>query len=125
MSSVAALLIPVEGPMEDVQIIADSDGSMLACIQALVGGNFQPLNLPTFIEGCERATAMINEDGKALRLPPNMRATDFLVPGSGLMWGDYIAGPMVLAGFDASTGETTDIPAGVYERARLIEREAA
>ena len=54
-----------------------------------------------------------------------MRATDFLVPGEGLMWNDYIAGPMLLCGFDIRTGEHALLPEGVVKRARLIEREAA
>jgi hypothetical protein len=55
-----------------------------------------------------------------------MRATDFMVPGVGLHYGDYIAGPLVLAGFDPETGDNaSEVPDGVERRARLIEREAA
>ena len=48
------------------------------------------------------ATAYVNEEGKFMPREidgkpgpgaPNMRATDFMVPGIGLMPGDYIAGP--------------------------------
>ena len=58
-------------------------------------------------------------------LRPNMRATDFMVPGVGLFPGDYIAGPFLLCGFDVNTGEHGELPAEVIERARLIESEAA
>jgi hypothetical protein len=54
-----------------------------------------------------------------------MRATDVMVPGAGLFWGDYIAGPLLLCGFDARTGEHVDLSEPVIARARLIEREAA
>jgi hypothetical protein len=57
-------------------------------------------------------------------LEPNMRATDFLVPGVGLFPGDYVAGPLLLVGFDPASGEHEDVPEGVEKRLRLIEREA-
>lgn len=73
----------------------------------------------------ERATAYVNEEGKLVGLEPNMRATDFLVPGVGLFWGDYIAGSLVLAGFDVRTGRHRELPESVVRRARLIECEAS
>lgn len=119
-----ALLIPVEGPIEEVELTPNDDGSSLAQLQALVGGYIQALPMPDFIG--DDVTAYINEEGKfSGDTRPNMRATDFMVPGVGLMMGDYIAGPFVLCGFDAERGENTDIPARAVRRARVIEREAA
>lgn len=119
-----ALLIPVEGPIEEIDLNPDDNGSSLAQLQALVGGYIQALPMPDFIG--DNVTAYINEEGKySGDTRPNMRATDFMVPGVGLMMGDYIAGPFVLCGFDAERGENTDIPARAVRRARVIEREAA
>ena len=119
-----ALLIPVEGPLEEIEL-EGGDGN-LDQLQALVGGFIQALPLPGFIEGYLHATAYINEEGKfdTERFKPNMRATDFFVPGRGLMWGDYIAGPCVLAGFIPYSGKHAELPEGVVARARLIESEA-
>jgi Domain of unknown function (DUF3846) len=118
-----ALVIPEAGrPLVEVDF-GDEPG--LAELQALVGGMIEALPLPAFIPGADRATAYINEEGKFdPDCGPNTRATDYLVPGVGLFWGDYIAGPMVLCGFDPVTGTHRDLPEGVIRRARLIEREA-
>lgn len=110
-----ALLIPVEGPLEEVELEEDS----LAQLQKIVGGNFQMLPLPDFI-GAHTSRAVVNEEGHFdPDLKPNRRATDFMVPGVGIQWGDYIAGNFLLIG-----AEGTDVPEKVEARARLIEREA-
>ena len=115
-----ALLIPVEGPLEEVEL----DGT-LAQLQAIVGGMIQALPLPGFIAGADEATAYVNDEGKFLEAcQPNLRATDFMVPGVGLLWGDYIAGPFLLCGFDPRNGEHAELPDPVERRARLIEWEA-
>lgn len=117
----SALLIPVEGPLQHVEL----DGT-LAQLQKLVGGHIEAVPLPGFIRDSDHATAYINEDGKYLdECKPNMRATDFMVPGVGLFPGDYIAGAFLLCGFDPSAGEHIDLPNAVARRARLIESEAA
>ena len=117
------LLIPVDGPLEEIELV-DGDGS-LEQLQGLVGGLIQALPLPRFIDGADTATAYINEEGK---FDPdqrrNGRATDFFVPGEGLLWGDYIVGPLVLAGFIPYSGKHAELPEGVVKRARLIESEA-
>jgi hypothetical protein len=117
------LLIPVEGPLVELELEPGESGARLRQLQELVGGFVQALPLPDFIPGAERATAYINEEGRDV-LPPNMRATDYLVPGVGLWWGDYVSGPMVLAGFDPVRGVHRELPAPVAARARLIEQEA-
>jgi hypothetical protein len=118
MSAVTALMIPVEGPVQSVVL----DGT-LAQLQALVGGHIEALPVPSFIDGRGRATAYVNADGKCL-CPPNMRATDFMVPGVGLFFGDYVAGPMLVCGFNPRTGEHAKMPTSVEKRVRLIEQEA-
>lgn len=118
------LVIPVEGPIE--QHTLPEGGDSLTFLQGLVGGWIEAVPVPSFVTGADEASAYVNEEGKLEGLGPNMRATDFMVPGVGLHWGDYIAGPFVLAGFDPETGENApDVPDGVERRARLIEREAA
>jgi hypothetical protein len=126
--SVVALVIPVAGPLVEVALRREEGvgHSTLAHLQELVGGMIEAVDVPPFVAGGEDATCYLNEEGKLLGLEPNMRATDFLVPGVGLHWNDYVAGPLVLVGFDASTGEhRPSLPPGVVARARLIESEAA
>lgn len=120
-----ALLIPVQGPLEEIDLGAGV-GASLDELQALVKGDVQALPMtPALGDRADRATAYVNEDGKYNpECKPNMRATDFMVPGVGLFWGDYISGPMVLCGFDPRTGENEDVPGEAVARARLIEREA-
>jgi hypothetical protein len=118
------LVIPVEGPVERHTL--EAGGDSLAFLQNLVGGWIEAVGVPSFISGSDKASAYVNEEGKLHGLVPNMRATDFMVPGVGIGWGDYIAGPLVLAGFDPETGDNApEVPDGVERRVRLIEREAA
>jgi hypothetical protein len=115
-----ALYIPEQGPVQEVELVGG-----LTQLQELVGGFIEAVGLPEFIPGSDRATAYVNEEGKFdPDCGPNMRATDFFVPGIGLMMGDYVAGPLVLCGFDPATGEHAELPQPVIDRARLIENEA-
>jgi Domain of unknown function (DUF3846) len=94
-------------------------------MQELVAGLIQALPIPEFIDPSGRSTAYVNEEGKMIGLEPNMRATDFMVPGVGLFWGDFIAGDFLLVGFDPRRGEhTTHLPQSVADRVRLIESES-
>lgn len=120
MTTIEVLVVSPEGPTHVAEIPRES----LDALQALVGGMIEALPLPEFIDPDGKATAYINDSGKGA-LPPNMRATDFLVPGVGLFYGDYIAGTMVLCGFDAETGENESVPERVQRRMTKIEREAA
>ena len=122
MSTVIALVVPVEGPITEIEL--DPDASNLKTLQAAVGGYIEAVAIPSFISCDDQATAYVNEEGKLLGLPVNRRATDFFVPAVGLFWGDYIAGPLVLAGFDPETGEYTALPKTIIHRIRLIEKEA-
>lgn len=117
-----ALVIPVEGPLFEAELVGESH---LGTLQALVGGSIEAVPLPDFIVGGAKATAYVNEEGKYTPgCRPNMRATDFLVPGVGLFMGDFISGPLVLCGFDPDTGEHAELPGAVVARAQLIAREA-
>lgn len=113
-----ALLIPVSGPVQEVQL----DGT-LQQLQQLVGGFVEANPLPQFVDPDDRATCYTHAQGKA-ECEPNMRATDFMVPGVGLFMGDYVAGPFIVCGFNPATGTNEDVPARVEKRVRLIENEA-
>jgi hypothetical protein len=118
-----AILIGIES-MEVVELAPDRDGGpLLRQLQELVGGLIEALPIPDFVTDADRATAYVNEEGKMVGLPVNWAATDFMVPGVGLAFGDVIAGPMLLAGFDPRTGTHRDLPPGVAKRARLIASE--
>lgn len=114
-----ALLIPVEGPLVEIETL---DGG-LSQLQGLVNGNIEAVPMTPVVADENDSTVYVNEEGKFTE-QPNMRATDFMVPGVGIFAGDYIAGPMVLAGFDPNTGEHAELPQSVIDRARLIEEEA-
>jgi uncharacterized protein DUF3846 len=122
MLTLKALVIPAEGPLFEIEIAAEGN---LKQFQDLVGGYIEAVPLPGFIRDSYHATAYVNEEGKYLpTCAPNMRATDFMVPGVGLMPGDYIAGTFVLCGFDPNRGEHRELPNAIVRRARKIEREA-
>ena len=112
------LLIPESGPLEEVEVTG------LETKQALVGGYIEVVNLPSHVDGSDRASGYVNEESKFIEAHGiNRRATDFMI--GGLRFGDYIAGPFLLCGFDAAKGEDGPLPEGVVTRARLIEREAS
>jgi hypothetical protein len=127
---VLALVIPVKGPIVEIEVGA-RNGADLDVLQAAVGGNIEALPLPDFIRGADNATCYIHEEAKFVHVDDdgrplfNGRATDFLVPGVGLFWGDYIAGPMVVCGFNPRLGVHAELPTTVADRVRLIESEAA
>jgi hypothetical protein len=125
MPKYTALVIPVEGPLYELELGRPGGGD-LEVLQEAVGGRIQAIPLPEFIRSADMATAYMNEEGKFdPDCKPNMRATDYLVPGVGLFFGDYIAGAMVLAGFNPNTGTHAALPQPVIDRARLIEKEAS
>jgi hypothetical protein len=88
------LLIPAEGPLQEITLGLDSSTgehvSTLDHLQTLVGGCIEAVPLPDFIPGADRVIAYVNEEGKFdPACQPNMRATDFMVPGVGLFFGTY------------------------------------
>lgn len=118
-----ALLIPVEGPVEEIIL----DGTLEQLQEAVGGGHIEAVPIPRFVDRSGNSTAYVNEEGKFRSdLKPNLRATDFMVPGMGIYMGDYIAGPMLICGFSIQTGEhDRPLHQSVVDRVRLIEREAA
>lgn len=123
------LIIPADKskPLQTQELQVDvGDRSELQQLQDLVGGWIESIpERPQLTEGVSGWTGYVNEEGKYLHgCVPNLRATDFMVPGVGLFPGDYIAGEFVLIGFDYTTGEHQDVPDAVVRRAELIAEEA-
>lgn len=118
-----ALIIPAD-QTEPIYEVALDGG--LDQLQTLVGGFIESLPLPEFIDPDGTVTAYVNEEGKFdPACEPNMRATDFMVPGIGLFAGDYIAGTFVLAGFDPETGDDAgQVPDKAFRLVQKIAREA-
>jgi hypothetical protein len=101
----------------------------LEALQEIVHGNIEAVPMTPAISdphARSASTGYVNEEGKYHPdCKPNMRATDFMVPGVGLFMGDHVAGPMVIVGFNPSDGNhTAEVPKAVVERVRLIESEA-
>lgn len=120
-----ALVIPAD-KAEPVHELDVPEEDALSVLQKQVGGMIQAVPLPNFIGDGHKATAYINEEGKFdADCPPNMRATDFFVPGVGLFAGDYIAGNCVIVGFNPADGKHRDVPPLTERRIRLIEEEAS
>lgn len=119
--TLTALVIPVDGPVYEIQIDPAGD---LTTLQAVVDGYIEALRIPHFVKDADLATAYVNDEAHIRATAANMRATDFMVPGIGLHFGDYIAGPMILAGFNPATGNHADLPPAVIDRVKLIEDEA-
>ena len=92
-------------------------GSALELLQGAVGGMIEALPLPGF----DKVTTYVNEEGKYTCLDDegnvevNHRATALMKPGTGLFPGDFIAGPMVICGFEPRTGEHTDLADALYD----------
>lgn len=81
-------------------------GEDLPSLQAEVGGQLEAIQIPD-----ERSplplTALINEDGKGMALPPNATATRLIYPL--LLPGDYIVGTMLIVGSD-NEGNFVSLP---------------
>jgi hypothetical protein len=116
-AALIALVVPVEGPLVEVEL----DGT-LEQLQGLVGGRIEAIQIPEAIDPTGRSTGYLNEEGKNEGLPFNGRGTDFMLPG--LFFGDFVAGTLVLCGFNPRRGVHAELPQTVVDRARLIESEA-
>lgn len=101
----AIILNPGEAP-----IFEDKDWS-LDDLQAVVGGWIE--SLPTdrddiSVYGNDEAKYR-GEDGGPM--PRNQIATEWI--GHMLFPGDYIAGPVIVLGFDPETGENAELPSDI------------
>lgn len=85
-------------------------------LQKRVGGYIQfiPVDRPDVALYC-------NEEGKIHGLAPNPRATAAF--RRYLSEGDYLAGPVVVAGQDPDTGDLIDLPEDVQKTFRFIVEE--
>lgn len=112
--TVDAILIPIEGKIEMVQL--DAARSCLPALQALVKGDIE--SVP--VMGRQNLALMINDNGKPYGeyegLPRNERATRLCRDEIGPE--DWIAGPAVIVQLD-EMGETTSVPFDL-----LMEAEA-
>ena len=107
------IVIPVDG-----EPVEERDLSTLEDFQAAVGGYFQCVGYP----GRRDVFCYMNEDGKHLRLPLNRRATALL--RGHMLPGDFVAGTMVLVGYDGRESEC-DLPTDITVETVDITREGA
>ena len=111
-----AILIPTDQRPRTIEI---EDG--YEALQSQVGGMIQALPVPERSD----ATVYINENGKFECVDENGRiivnpvATMYMKPV--LFPSDFIAGPMLLCGFDPSTGENLDVPNELCQTFGLTE----
>lgn len=102
------IVIPVT---DDAYIFPLPEKDALDVLQKQVGGNIEALPFP----GRNDVTCYVNEEGKY---------TQQLNPGATLLMrdvlfdNDYIAGPLVICGFDPVTGEHTELPPEILEAMR-------
>lgn len=96
-----------------------TEGATLANMQAIVGGNVDCFDIAHPVTG-SIATVWFHDDGKMIDLPRNYLAGFIAQAGGwqGPAWGDWIAGPVVVTGFDPKSGVTTTLP---EEWGRLID----
>jgi hypothetical protein len=109
MTTVRAILIPADSaePISEVQLVVKPGSDTLDSLQRLVGGLIAVVRYPDR----DDVTTYVNDEGKfdPEAHPSNRRATRLL---ESVLWAeDWIAGALVIAGFDPSTGETIDLPA--------------
>lgn len=98
--------------------LPDSPSDQLESIRRLTGGGkLHMYAIPKQLVGGKNTVAYVNADGRyTYRGTVNYRATLFMSPGLGLVSGDYIAGPMVVIGYDPRTAKHVDAPKSVVER---------
>jgi hypothetical protein len=112
--SIAALVVPadIDTPMRRIGV------SGLADLQAAVGGNIEALPY----HGDDAVTAYGDEEAKLVDEPEmNARATRLLGPG--LFAGDFIAGDIVVCGWDHEAGENLDCPQAFEEIIEQAHRD--
>lgn len=109
-----ALLIPANPAtaIGEVDVDASSDATMLAGLQALVGGWVQMVAHPFR----DDVIAWVNEEGRLVGLPANIRATAAVSPGLRRPISHFLVGDCVLTGYDQARGATWPLPDDVTAR---------
>ena len=101
-NGVSAVVLRADGTTEQLPSMPTGDE-----LRSFVGGFFETVTLR---HEHLRATAFLNEDGKAKHLPHNERATH-LLDESGGRPGDWVAGDVVVAGDVDDEGELLPLSA--------------
>ena len=98
MNKIKTILIPVEGPVQFLEL--DTEG-----IKSHVDGWLERLRI------ADDLFAWIDEEGKLKNRLTNHRATDLCFQlKAGLAFDDFIVGNVILTGPADEEGENTDIP---------------
>ena len=108
-----ALVMPAAGEPYLMKVIPTDDGggghpelSRLKQLQAVVGGYIEAVYLRA--EDGERIVMFVNEDGKRLDLPVNLRATQLAHAQHAIGPDDWIVGDVVLCSWAEAGGDEPD-----------------
>lgn len=87
------------------------EGETLPFLQESVGGTVECFDVEHPVTGAV-ATVWFHGEGKIIDLPRNKFAEIVSIVGGwmGPLWGEWIAGPVVMTGFDRESGETRTLP---------------
>lgn len=119
------MLIPVDGEPKEIDIEQDDEGSTLASLQRLVGGNIEPFDV-IFGDGI---SVYVNEGG-LFTCPPNraiyatehmedtgyLSLMDFSTPVKQGELHSILFGDLVAVGFDMDTGDNRDLTPDEIDR---------
>lgn len=111
------LIIPADGSEVRWEDPAKID---LDYLSDIVGGLIEAVDIDFPSDPGDQATMYLNEEGKLIGLPRNVRATRLAKRYSGIGLTDYIAGTIVMVGAVDAEGEET----GLNPRVRAqLEKE--
>lgn len=108
MTTISGLILRTDGTVNE--IFVDNN---LEPLQALVAGYIEVVDIG------HDASMILNEEGKLIPLPRNDNATLVARSMTHLAPEDWIAGDVLICGFDRTTGEFTDIPHDLSLAVRL------
>lgn len=103
------LLVSATGGVAPLAILSDT-ATQLKEIQDLVGGYVEAYRVPVEAFPDTHITMLVNDDGKALGLSPNVAATRLMRPGAWLTHDQVIVGEAILTVLDEATGDHTSMP---------------
>ena len=114
VKNIKAIRIPAEDPP---CVLFGEVRDSLDTYQALVGGLIEAIRLNGAVDEhgnrLPDAFGWINEEGKLIDLPHNIIATELFRRYGGLAAGDYIAGEVILLGWNED-GTNADVPEWVF-----------